>query len=268
MKHQNVPDSTEDCSQTNDATADCIGQDNVFSSTVNLNQKPVVGGRRHVLPSPIKKITPIKSESTLMNEQPRSCKAEVIDLNSTQQVFEVCLNLDEKIKNEDIVPAEKAEQKPLVKEQAMYREADSSNVSSDQRAKRKREDIMAGNCKKRLNFSGGTDKTKQHQCAHCSYGTSNSSNFSRHSLIHTGKKPFQCGICEQEFIKNKSYKIHLKKHGYKFPFECAVCHEGFENPDALKVHENRSKLYQCDVCKKTFKHRKDYLVKHMRTHLG
>lgn len=45
-------------------------------------------------------------------------------------------------------------------------------------------------------------------CSLCSYSTSDSGNFKRHLLIHSGERPFKCGVCGRNF----SQKTHLKRH--------------------------------------------------------
>lgn len=132
---------------------------------------------------------------------------------------------------------------------------------------RSNDDIICGNFPKRLNFSDGLDKSKSHKCVVCDYETTKIDHLRRHSYLHTDNKPFKCEICTQQFIRKKKYKKHLEaSHGHVFPYKCTVCEEGFEREAEWQLHESRTQNYRCDVCSKTFKHRKDNLEKHMRTH--
>ncbi|RXG55596.1 Zinc finger protein [Armadillidium vulgare] len=36
---------------------------------------------------------------------------------------------------------------------------------------------------------------KKFECPHCNYTTSRNSNFKRHSLKHSGDRPFKCSLC-------------------------------------------------------------------------
>lgn len=85
--------------------------------------------------------------------------------------------------------------------------------------------------------------------------------------MHTDDKRYKCAICSHQCKKNKTYKKHMQSHGHEYPFECAVCKEVYENVEQLKLHEKNTKIYQCDICSRTFKHRKDHLERHMHTHV-
>lgn len=134
--------------------------------------------------------------------------------------------------------------------------------------KRRNDDVIAGNFSNwQLNSSDDSDKNQSFQCSICDYTAIRRSNLRKHTYTHTLDKPHKCEICSESFIKKRSYKKHMQfAHAKKFPYECPTCGDGFERADELQRHESRSNIYQCAVCAKTFKHRRDHLVRHMRTH--
>lgn len=238
------PKSIDCCVPANGATADGIPQQNVFSSTLKPNLQPSqIADRQHIVQlsdcgndlSAIEKITSAQSEqieSTLASERLKSSKAlgdldlEEFHFNLTQKVAEILFGLEKRI------------------------EVQTGEKSCVQSGKRRNEDEIDGNCAKRL--SSGSDGTMPSECSNCG---------------HTNRKQFLCETCGYQSFNKRDYKRHLIiEHGFKFPFECAVCQEGFDNVDELNAHESRSKVYQCSVCEKSFKHRKHDLTRHMRTH--
>lgn len=142
----------------------------------------------------------------------------------------------------------------------------SETSGREQRGKRKNEDIITGNIKKRLNYSDDSDEIRLFECSVCDYSTPYRHNLDKHFLRHNDKKPFQCEICSREYVKKSSFRIHMKNHGQIFPYECGVCGVGFDHANELQRHENNVKVYQCPICSKSFKHRKDNLISHLRTH--
>lgn len=131
----------------------------------------------------------------------------------------------------------------------------------------KKQDSSFMQDKKRRKDDELSDKSKKYKCSICPRETSNSSNLAEHYLIHSGYKALKCEICLVEFSKIAPYKRHLKNnHGKKYPYECSVCNLGFEKEEEKQLHERRNKCYFCDICGRSFKHRKDHLMRHMRTH--
>ncbi|KAL6105417.1 znf770 [Pungitius sinensis] len=60
---------------------------------------------------------------------------------------------------------------------------------------------------KELSHSGGK-MTLKHQCTVCLKSFCSPSKLQRHSLIHTGQKPYSCTVCRKAFRQ----KVHLKSH--------------------------------------------------------
>ena len=69
---------------------------------------------------------------------------------------------------------------------------------------------------------------------------------------------YNCTVCPERF----SHTIDLKTHIYQchpnvkdaFPFVCDVCQQGFFSKKTLKQHSEKhsSKVFQCQLCSKTF----------------
>ncbi|XP_052764927.1 zinc finger and SCAN domain-containing protein 5B-like isoform X1 [Mya arenaria] len=70
-------------------------------------------------------------------------------------------------------------------------------------------------------------------CCYCSKVFSSIGNLKRHTLTHTGEKPFQCEMCHRRFSQKSSMKTHVKLfHTGEKPFQCPVCLKPF----ALKAY--------------------------------
>lgn len=54
-----------------------------------------------------------------------------------------------------------------------------------------------------------TKQGRIHQCQLCQYSTYNSGHLKRHTLTHTGERPFVCPVCSQRFTLKENLKKHL-----------------------------------------------------------
>lgn len=101
--------------------------------------------------------------------------------------------------------------------------------------------LIDGSCPNLYSFSNvllfilGTMRGKHgiiNLCSFCPYSTSDLSNFKRHLLIHSGKRPFTCEICQKSFRR----KEHLRGHLLTHLSSCEICFTTFNGKDELKNH--------------------------------
>ena len=58
------------------------------------------------------------------------------------------------------------------------------------------------------------EESKRHECVYCGKRFPTPSKLQRHSLIHTGEKPFTCDLCLKGFTQLSHLKNHQKfSHG-------------------------------------------------------
>lgn len=66
-----------------------------------------------------------------------------------------------------------------------------------------------------LNQNSSIRFTRYH-CTLCSYSTLLKYDFAKHTVVHTGERPFACKICDRRFPRKDSMKRHIDKvHGKK-----------------------------------------------------
>nr|XP_045582637.1 broad-complex core protein isoforms 1/2/3/4/5-like isoform X25 [Procambarus clarkii] len=89
-----------------------------------------------------------------------------------------------------------------------------------------------------------------HQCLHCSYSTTNTHTLKRHSLTHTGEKPFSCSFCSYSTTRKELLKEHVHTHTGERPFTCPFCSYSSSHKNILRRHIRRhiAKPYTCTFC--------------------
>jgi KRAB domain-containing zinc finger protein len=137
-------------------------------------------------------------------------------------------------------------------------------------------------------------KIRNHSCTICKRTFLNGTNLKKHTLIHTGEKPFQCAVCGKRFIQHAAlyshkkshvdhyefecklcdakfkyrglYKSHIINHTGVYPYYCSICGQGSRSKPQLQRHmttHSRKKPFSCDDCGRTFS-QKEYVRRHLQ----
>lgn len=88
------------------------------------------------------------------------------------------------------------------------------------------------------------------KCGICNAPFPSSSHLRRHSMIHTGIKPFQCEVCNRFFTRAEHRRRHmLAVHMHQQLYECEICCKRFSRSDHMvshfKIHHVGIKPYTC-----------------------
>lgn len=77
---------------------------------------------------------------------------------------------------------------------------------------------------------------KKYKCLICAKSFLDLSHLRRHSVVHTGEKPFVCSVCQKGFSQSSSLKIHQRLHTGERPFKCHLCDYSAPVSSNLKSH--------------------------------
>lgn len=81
---------------------------------------------------------------------------------------------------------------------------------------------------------------KVHVCPECGKAFKENSKLKRHSLVHTGEKPFQCSFdgCGKRFSLDFNLRTHVRIHTGDRPYHCPFdfCSKRFAQSTNLKAH--------------------------------
>ena len=121
--------------------------------------------------------------------------------------------------------------------------------------------------------SGDTTHTKEVKlfvCPICEKTFTQRSHLMRHSLCHTGEKPFRCKECGKGFTQKSTCLRHERSHTGELPYMCAECGNGFAQKSGLQKHRlihSGEKPYKCRFCDDRFT-QKTTCQRHERIHTG
>ncbi|XP_042892414.1 zinc finger protein 282-like isoform X7 [Penaeus japonicus] len=100
-------------------------------------------------------------------------------------------------------------------------------------------------------WQGLTSSSKVHQCPHCAYNTIDTYNFKRHTLKHTGERPFSCPHCSYSASRKELLKDHINLHTGEKPYSCTHCSYTASQRSSLNVHLRRhasEMRFMCPYC--------------------
>ncbi|THD23733.1 Zinc finger protein [Fasciola hepatica] len=118
--------------------------------------------------------------------------------------------------------------------------------------------------------SGRRRQRRMHQCEHCEKQFDRPSLLKRHTLTHTGERPFECRFCSKGFSTRSGVNTHERTHTGQRPYVCRVCGRRFAAGSNLIFHKythSNTRRHQCSQCPKAFVTPGD-LRKHEYTHTG
>ncbi|XP_068211031.1 zinc finger and BTB domain-containing protein 7C-like isoform X5 [Palaemon carinicauda] len=116
--------------------------------------------------------------------------------------------------------------------------------------------------------SAAATSSKLHQCPHCSYNTPDSNRLKRHTLKHTGERPFSCPYCSYRAARKEVLKDHINGHTGERPHVCPYCPYTAARRSNLVVHirmHTGEKPYSCTYCSYQTT-RKSTLNAHLQIH--
>ncbi|KAF2351481.1 Zinc finger C2H2-type [Trinorchestia longiramus] len=81
-------------------------------------------------------------------------------------------------------------------------------------------------------------KADKHACAFCGEKFASQCDLERHTLQHTGEKPYVCSICSASFTRKSSLNNHERIHSGMKPYVCSVCNESFSYRYQFNKHKS------------------------------
>ncbi|KAH8863964.1 Zinc finger protein [Schistosoma japonicum] len=118
--------------------------------------------------------------------------------------------------------------------------------------------------------SGRRRQRRMHTCEHCDKQFDRPSLLKRHTLTHTGERPFECKYCSKGFSTRSGVNTHERTHTGQRPYVCRICGRRFAAGSNLIFHKythTNIRRHTCSQCPKAFVTPGD-LRKHEYTHTG
>ncbi|VDP71564.1 unnamed protein product [Schistosoma curassoni] len=118
--------------------------------------------------------------------------------------------------------------------------------------------------------SGRRRQRRMHTCEHCDKQFDRPSLLKRHTLTHTGERPFECKYCSKGFSTRSGVNTHERTHTGQRPYVCRICGRRFAAGSNLIFHKythTNTRRHVCSQCPKAFVTPGD-LRKHEYTHTG
>ncbi|XP_030053566.1 zinc finger protein 160 isoform X2 [Microcaecilia unicolor] len=106
------------------------------------------------------------------------------------------------------------------------------------------------------------------ECSFCRKAFARISGLRRHSLIHTGHRPFGCHLCGKTFRQLSHLERHKRIHTGERRYHCTTCQKAFRESSDLLRHQQihtREKCFRCPLCLKTYTQLR-YLKMHRLKH--
>ncbi|KAL3310511.1 hypothetical protein Ciccas_010925, partial [Cichlidogyrus casuarinus] len=111
---------------------------------------------------------------------------------------------------------------------------------------------------------------QMHPCEYCDKQFDRPSLLKRHTLTHTGERPFACKYCGKGFSTRSGVNTHERTHTGQRPYVCRICGRRFAAGSNLIFHKythTNDRKHACTMCPKAFLTPGD-LRKHEYTHTG
>ena len=83
------------------------------------------------------------------------------------------------------------------------------------------------------------DGSSEKLCPTCGEKCSSKASLRRHTIRHTGQRPYKCGTCEKGFFDKQVRRIHERIHQDTFQFQCNHCEKQFHQSHQLVAHTKR-----------------------------
>ncbi|VEL15093.1 unnamed protein product [Protopolystoma xenopodis] len=111
---------------------------------------------------------------------------------------------------------------------------------------------------------------RMHPCEYCDKQFDRPSLLKRHTLTHTGERPFECKFCGKGFSTRSGVNTHERTHTGQRPYLCRICGRRFAAGSNLIFHKythTNTRRHACLHCPKAFVTPGD-LRKHEYIHTG